>query len=821
MVSIISLVVIFFFSCLANRVYSISFSELGSNSADSSFLSHCKWSQHYKKKFSTYYVNLDRSSQRRSFMDVFLREYGFSFHRFKALSIDSDIYIPSDVEKAWNSYRAVSNTTLFPPSRLIPSDPLSSKSVVLSGIFGRRKSNRLKELGCTTSHLMAIRKAIFENETDSPFSLILEDDIVIPFEIDFDQLISSAPQNWGILQLFNSNEESMENNWNTYVRSGKLWNARYPKMAASYWSTCAYIINRDILRPIISNLVKYHESNGWWDVKVLAATSNPCGPPFSECCLNGKIFQPQYGVCIESPRGFQADSFLYAMTQTYVLGVPLITSSLGGNQSTFHQSHVEIFHQKAFLRQRRYINQMISGEVALPSFVSLSCGRELIPMEIPVNHRSECIFTNRTSPYLSKQNEKSSNFYDSTTQSNLQSKTKESDEFVEVIWIRPNRTILLNESRADELELKMASRLKHAGYSFQFVHPVQVEDIYLPNDIATHWTTRDCKISSQEAPEKFHQWVSKVTSMHPRYKHRNNTAATDQVLFYLSGLCGRGKGRNSISDLAEILTHLLAIYRAVFHSQSPSPWALILQDEVAFPFDIQFRQFFEQAFSQIHPATFTDSKTFSGNSSALTPWSMIFLNSYNRRILEKNWIRYVRNPQQFVIDFNRRLFDYWSMRNYMIYRPFWRSFLPKIFRIKASTTSSTSSTSMEFLTLFEAKLISSLQRNCIPSSCCPTSSEVPAICIDSPRGLLVDSWLSSIGRPLISNLPFFYSQYPLPPLSVDDLILLNLSDPLPYQDLTDNAYLQRTYIQEMHQGIVNGPSFLRPACKSFLKQITW
>jgi hypothetical protein len=51
-----------------------------------------------------------------------------------------------------------------------------------------------------------------------------------------------------------------------------------------------------------------------------------------------------------------------------VLTVPIITNGAGGNESTFHQDHVETLHQSAFAKQRSIINEMISKQVAMPFF---------------------------------------------------------------------------------------------------------------------------------------------------------------------------------------------------------------------------------------------------------------------------------------------------------------------------------------------------------------------------------------------------------------------------------------------------------------------
>lgn len=271
---------------------------------------------------------------------------------------------------------------------------MSYNSIICVGLVGRGKSNALKEVGCTASHLEAMRQAIFENRTDNPYALIVEDDIFIPFSIDFNALAKTAPKGFGILQLFNSNEESMEftfkhfrNNYRSANFEGNLddwtqkymkflWHENRQKQAISFWSTCAYLINREVMRPVIekvayksfgksntatnkeveeitsskrklltnrgstnsnSNIVFNHQQqlheDEWVELRIVAGIIKPCRPKLTACCkpiVNTSSWEFQLGSpCFWAPKGFQADSFIYAMNKTYVLGVPLITNGRG------------------------------------------------------------------------------------------------------------------------------------------------------------------------------------------------------------------------------------------------------------------------------------------------------------------------------------------------------------------------------------------------------------------------------------------------------------------------------------------------------------
>ena len=94
--------------------------------------------------------------------------------------------------------------------------------ITFTGLWGRKKHNRIKEVGCTVSHLMAIYHSC-ENalKSGSVYALIAEDDVFMPFEVNFTSLIESAPNDFGILQVFNSHEGSMENTWKQYLGKGR------------------------------------------------------------------------------------------------------------------------------------------------------------------------------------------------------------------------------------------------------------------------------------------------------------------------------------------------------------------------------------------------------------------------------------------------------------------------------------------------------------------------------------------------------------------------------------------------------------------------
>jgi GR25 family glycosyltransferase involved in LPS biosynthesis len=346
---------------------------------------HCKWTTRENAP-EVYYINMDSSVSRKVTIEQHLQKIGLRSFRVRGLT-PKEIFIPPDIESTWRTANCQVQTEWTPPNKLAPDYNTSSVydkySSYMATLCGRGKDkNTPKELGCTTSHLVAMRKAVYSTTARSRYALIVEDDVYFPFDIDFEKLAQSAPKGFGILQLFNSNQGSMQSTWDSYVKNNEyVWVKRHPVKYFDFWSTCAYLIDRLAMKPVVDAVVT--EYNGWVQLKVIAGINNPCVP--RGCCkqgntgLTGKdnlmfVVEPP---CVWAPRGYQADHFLYAMTATYMLSVPLISNGQGGNESTFHQDHVAMFHKKSFQKQRGYINEMLTRKVSPPSFAVPACQNPL------------------------------------------------------------------------------------------------------------------------------------------------------------------------------------------------------------------------------------------------------------------------------------------------------------------------------------------------------------------------------------------------------------------------------------------------------------
>jgi FkbM family methyltransferase len=101
------------------------------------------------------------------------------------------------------------------------------------------------EIGCTISHLLAIKKAYEEGKD---IAIIMEDDLLFDFlslHQPIKTIVDKAPVNWEIIQLFTYNHTSNENK--------KEYNFIKRPKNSYYTSTASYIINRNGMEKIINN----------------------------------------------------------------------------------------------------------------------------------------------------------------------------------------------------------------------------------------------------------------------------------------------------------------------------------------------------------------------------------------------------------------------------------------------------------------------------------------------------------------------------------------------------------------------------------------
>lgn len=192
--------------------------------------------------FQVLYINLDKSHDRREFMENQLRFYGYDdYHRVAAVT-EEDVVIPEEMTEVSNCVSATASriSSLTKTERVRMPKALNrliietqesrnlsasaynmrkSHNILITALCGRPR-NSIRELVVTLSHLQAIRTAIYSGSS-SPYTLILEDDTSIAFKVDFKKMVETAPAGFGILQLVTSNDKSVRSLAKAYLKNSR------------------------------------------------------------------------------------------------------------------------------------------------------------------------------------------------------------------------------------------------------------------------------------------------------------------------------------------------------------------------------------------------------------------------------------------------------------------------------------------------------------------------------------------------------------------------------------------------------------------------
>lgn len=164
-------------------------------------------------KYPVYYINLDKSKERRIQTENELYKITNNITRITAI----------DGSKIKNKF----GDTV---------DSISFKS-------DYDNVTNLKSIACTLSHIKAIHQSYNNGDT---IAMICEDDIFTePYKTSFSiqDIIYNAPKNWDILQLYTGNQDIFKN-----VSMNKL---TYKKFEDKNWSLVSYLINRNGMKKIL------------------------------------------------------------------------------------------------------------------------------------------------------------------------------------------------------------------------------------------------------------------------------------------------------------------------------------------------------------------------------------------------------------------------------------------------------------------------------------------------------------------------------------------------------------------------------------------
>ena len=177
-------------------------------------INHCIWSKQSNLGPEFYYINHKSHPSYNQNTAQLLSKMGKTYERIRSI-IASDVYIPNDllIKSEVITHKAGSTTSRYEHKYegckyhtnenitiSINKMNKSNKHVLINGICTRDITTN--ELYHTMSHLLAIYNAVNSLSAVSQYAVIMEDNVFIPYEIDYEALAASAPADFGILQLY-------------------------------------------------------------------------------------------------------------------------------------------------------------------------------------------------------------------------------------------------------------------------------------------------------------------------------------------------------------------------------------------------------------------------------------------------------------------------------------------------------------------------------------------------------------------------------------------------------------------------------------------
>jgi GR25 family glycosyltransferase involved in LPS biosynthesis len=246
----------------------------------------CNWNSTANTNPSVYWINMEGSTDRRQYMEDQLKNLKFRNHRVTAVTPTSPTYNISKLQKPCNRNTEKDISSILSHLTAIHKAIYSEESTsngVSCDVVKRKKSKRRSECKRSVQPLKM-----------SDYALIIEDDVQFVYQLNFSALISSAPENFGILQLSTSNEEALQILWSTFKEKStvqksaynglenlekqnflhyydknltarerlwtrNLWTSQTKDGRTSlFWSAQAYLINKRIIKPFIDDVVERH-----------------------------------------------------------------------------------------------------------------------------------------------------------------------------------------------------------------------------------------------------------------------------------------------------------------------------------------------------------------------------------------------------------------------------------------------------------------------------------------------------------------------------------------------------------------------------------
>eukprot|EP01039_Chlorochromonas_danica_P005231 gene5233-5764_t len=231
------------------------------------------------------------------------------------------------------------------------------------------KRNTDTDVAVIASHMRAIHTAIYHDpQPHSPYALILEDDIRFLFAINFTALITSAPQDFAILQLTTSNAEALDFLWGRYSQGDQWYPVHWRNSTRNgktylFWSAQGYLIQKAVMKSMLDDIIEMNAEKEITAYKI----SNSFYP---ERCRRPCVL----AFCLFS------DTYIYSLGKpTYVTTLSMITGARIGWNSTIHPLEVNS-HRSGFSKMRSLAHQFrsstgnssvaIEGALRLPAYLT-------------------------------------------------------------------------------------------------------------------------------------------------------------------------------------------------------------------------------------------------------------------------------------------------------------------------------------------------------------------------------------------------------------------------------------------------------------------
>lgn len=181
-----------------------------------------------KCNIPVFYINLDRSKDRKLRLEKQLSKYFSNYNRIQA--IDGNELIKSNLLK----------------NKLVDNINYDLSNYNNHNYAGSKKNI----IACLLSHIKSILKI---HKSGVNYGIVMEDDVDFKhkskWNVNIEEIVKNAPQDWEIIKLSTSNKNILENNISLYKK-----NINYVKFINESWCAAFYIINKKGIQKILEDI---------------------------------------------------------------------------------------------------------------------------------------------------------------------------------------------------------------------------------------------------------------------------------------------------------------------------------------------------------------------------------------------------------------------------------------------------------------------------------------------------------------------------------------------------------------------------------------